>query len=77
MRLRQDHAGAGDGRGELRRAGLVVSGGPMLNGHFRGQPIGSGTVVWQMSEDVRAGQDEDAPISIEAEAACRARPATA
>jgi len=35
---------------------LVVSGGPMLNGNFRGQPIGSGTAVWQMSEDVRAGK---------------------
>jgi len=28
----------------------------MLNGNFRGQPIGSGTSVWQMSEDVRAGK---------------------
>jgi dihydroxy-acid dehydratase len=35
---------------------LVVSGGPMLNGHFRGQTIGSGTAVWQMSEDVRGGK---------------------
>jgi L-arabonate dehydrase len=35
---------------------LVVSGGPMLNGNFHGQEIGSGTAVWQMSEDVRAGK---------------------
>src|SRR5690242_4120072 len=35
---------------------LVVSGGPMLNGNFHGQQIGSGTAVWQMSEDVRAGK---------------------
>jgi L-arabonate dehydrase len=35
---------------------LVVSGGPMLNGNFHGQPIGSGTAVWSMSEDVRAGK---------------------
>ncbi len=35
---------------------LVVSGGAMLNGHFRGETIGSGTAVWQMSEDVRAGK---------------------
>ena len=35
---------------------LVVSGGAMLNGNFRGQPIGSGTNVWSMSEDVRAGK---------------------
>ncbi len=35
---------------------LVVSGGAMLNGNFRGRPIGSGTSVWTMSEDVRAGK---------------------
>src|SRR5271168_1666455 len=34
---------------------LVVSGGPMLNGHYRGEPIGSGTVVWRFSEAVKAG----------------------
>jgi dihydroxy-acid dehydratase len=35
---------------------LVVSGGAMLNGNFHGEPIGSGTNVWRMSEDVRAGK---------------------
>jgi L-arabonate dehydrase len=35
---------------------LVVSGGPMLNGKFRGQDIGSGTDVWRFSEDVRCGR---------------------
>jgi L-arabonate dehydrase len=35
---------------------IVLSGGPMLNGRYRGQPIGSGTVVWQFSEAVKAGQ---------------------
>jgi len=34
---------------------LVVSGGPMLNGKFRGEDIGSGTDVWRFSEEVRAG----------------------
>jgi L-arabonate dehydrase len=34
---------------------IVVSGGPMLNGRFRGNTIGSGTDVWRFSEDVRAG----------------------
>ncbi len=34
---------------------VVVSGGPMLNGKFRGHDIGSGTDVWSMSEEVRAG----------------------
>ena len=35
---------------------LVVSGGPMLNGKFRGEDIGSGTNTWKFSEDVRAGK---------------------
>jgi L-arabonate dehydrase len=34
---------------------IVVSGGPMLNGKFRGKDIGSGTDVWNFSEQVRAG----------------------
>lgn len=34
---------------------IVVPGGPMLNGNFRGEPIGCGTDVWRLSEDVRAG----------------------
>ena len=34
---------------------IVVSGGPMLNGKYRGKDIGSGTDVWRFSEDVRAG----------------------
>jgi len=40
---------------------IGVSGGPMLNGRFKGRQLGSGTDVWAMSEDVRAGkmtQDE-------------------
>ena len=52
---------------------IVVSGGPMLNGNFHGQPIGSGTVVWQMSEDVRAGKMKIADF-FEAEA-CMSRSA--
>jgi L-arabonate dehydrase len=35
---------------------IGLSGGPMLNGKFRGLDIGSGTGVWQLSEAVRAGQ---------------------
>jgi L-arabonate dehydrase len=34
---------------------ILVSGGPMLNGRFRGRTLGSGTDVWKFSEDVRAG----------------------
>jgi dihydroxy-acid dehydratase len=35
---------------------ILVTGGPMLNGKFRGADIGSGTHVWKFSEDVRAGR---------------------
>src|SRR5213075_2589223 len=35
---------------------LMVSGGPMLNGVFRGERIGSGTHVWKFSEEVKAGE---------------------
>jgi len=34
---------------------LVVSGGPMLNGKYRGQDIGSGTAVWRFNEELRVG----------------------
>jgi dihydroxy-acid dehydratase len=34
----------------------VVPGGPMLTGHFRGVPLGCGTDVWRLSEEVRAGE---------------------
>ena len=35
---------------------LMVTGGPMLNGKYRGRDVGSGTMVWQFSEEVRAGR---------------------
>ncbi|MDO8720385.1 MAG: IlvD/Edd family dehydratase [Polaromonas sp.] len=35
---------------------IVVTGGPMLNGKHEGRDIGSGTVVWQLHEAVKAGQ---------------------
>jgi len=34
---------------------VVVPGGPMLTGTFRGLPLGCGTDVWKLSEEVRAG----------------------
>jgi dihydroxy-acid dehydratase len=34
---------------------VALSGGPMLNGTFRGQALGCGTDVWRLSEEVRAG----------------------
>lgn len=35
---------------------VVVPGGPMLTGTFRGTPLGCGTDVWKLSEEVRGGQ---------------------
>ena len=35
---------------------IFVSGGPMLSGKYRGHDIGSGTNVWSMSEELRAGK---------------------
>ena len=34
---------------------VVIPGGPMLTGTFRGTPLGCGTDVWRLSEEVRAG----------------------
>ena len=34
---------------------IVLSGGPMLTGRFRGQALGSGTDVFKFSEELRAG----------------------
>ena len=35
---------------------LLITGGPMLNGKFRGTDIGSGTDVWKFTEEHRAGR---------------------
>ncbi len=35
---------------------LMITGGPMLNGKFRGRDIGSGTDVWRFTEEQRAGR---------------------
>jgi dihydroxy-acid dehydratase len=34
---------------------IVVPGGPMITGHFRGEALGCGTDVWRLSEESRAG----------------------
>jgi L-arabonate dehydrase len=52
---------------------ITISGGPMLNGKFRGQDIGSGTNVWKFSEDVSCGAMELSDF-LEAEA-CMSRSA--
>ncbi|UCM88575.1 IlvD/Edd family dehydratase [Streptomyces marincola] len=42
---------------------LMVTGGPMLNGKFQGRELGSGTDVWRLSEEVRAGRMTPAELS--------------
>lgn len=34
---------------------IVVTGGPMLNGKHHGQDVGSGTLVWRLNEEYKAG----------------------
>jgi dihydroxy-acid dehydratase len=52
---------------------IGVSGGPMLNGKFRGEDIGSGTHVWKFTEMLKTGQMTEADM-IEAES-CMSRSA--
>ena len=40
----------------------MLTGGPMLNGKFRGTDIGSGTSVWRFTEEHRAGTMSDADL---------------
>jgi dihydroxy-acid dehydratase len=35
---------------------IVVPGGPMLNGKYRGVDIGSGTAVWKLTDDLKTGK---------------------
>jgi len=35
---------------------ILLTGGPMLNGRFRGRAVGSGTDIWRMTEALRAGE---------------------
>jgi dihydroxy-acid dehydratase len=43
------------GAASVNLPAIVISGGPMLNGTFRGKVLGCGTDVWRLSEEVRAG----------------------
>jgi dihydroxy-acid dehydratase len=50
---------------------VLLTGGPMLNGKYRGTDIGSGTSVWRLTEAYRAGEITAAEVA-EAES-CMAR----
>ncbi len=52
---------------------IGISGGPMLNGKFRGRDIGSGTMVWQVTEKLKTGEfTEEDMIEVES---CQSRSA--
>ena len=55
---------------------IAVSGGPMLNGRYKGREVGSGTDVWRFGEEVKAGRMALKDF-LDAEAGWRARPGTA
>lgn len=42
---------------------ILLSGGPMLNGKFRGRDVGSGTDVWRMTEALQAGLIDEAGLT--------------
>ena len=52
---------------------IVVTGGPMLNGYFRNERVGSGTHLWKFSEAVKAGEMTQAEF-VEAEASMSRSP---
>lgn len=43
------------GASSVNLPAIVVPGGPMMTGTFRGSALGCGTDVWKLSEEVRAG----------------------
>jgi dihydroxy-acid dehydratase len=52
---------------------IMVSGGPMLNGYYKGERVGSGTHLWKFSEAVKAGE-MTAEEFVEAEASMSRSP---
>ena len=52
---------------------IGISGGPMLNGKFRGEDVGSGTLVWQLTAKLKTGEFREEDM-VEAEA-CQSRSA--
>lgn len=52
---------------------LVVPGGPMLTGTFQGTPLGCGTDVWKLSEEVRAKKLSEAKFLDSESAMIRSR----
>lgn len=52
---------------------VLMPGGPMLTGHFRGVPLGCGTDVWRLSEEVRGGGISEADFAASESAMIRSK----
>ena len=52
---------------------IIVTGGPMLNGYYKNERVGSGTHLWKFSEAVKAGEMTAAEF-VEAEASMSRSP---
>ncbi len=52
---------------------IVVPGGPMLNGKWRGKDVGSGTLTWQLGEGLKSG--EFTPADLREAESCMSRSA--
>ena len=50
---------------------IVITGGPMLNGHWQGRQIGSCSDCWQFHDDVRAGRLDELEFRRIENAMCR------
>ena len=55
-RVRQDRAGAADGRATADVPAIMLTGGPAEPAIFRGRELGAGTDLWHYVDDVRAGR---------------------
>ena len=73
-RLRQDHAGPGDGRARAWACpSSILPAGPMLRGNCQGQALGSGSDAWKYWDERRAGKIERGAMAGRRGAASRAR----
>ena len=58
-RLRQDHAGLPDGCGYREPPAIVLSGGPMVDGYYKGKLSGSGMALWEARRKLAAGEIDE------------------
>ena len=44
------------GAASVNLPSIMLNGGPMLTGNYKGRPMGCGTDIWKLSEEMRAGE---------------------